>query len=747
MPLAPRAAAWALRMANLPGPFAAQEALSLTFPSSSRLDCRVYAALGADLSQPWYTWSWTDITAYVRFNDGISVTDGRRDFAGRTGPGTGGMRLDNRDGRFARRNPLSPYFGLLSKNTPIWATVDAGTGAKTRMQQFVNEWPVRWDKSARDSTVPIATAGILRRLSQGARFKSALRRAVLGSGPAAYWPLEDESDSTQAAPGISRGLPLAVTGSVEFGATIYPAGATGAVDLSTSGARLSGSTGLAAGVSTQWELECLVAFSPFPTGNPVGNRYTVLQVETPGGTYPAWGVVLINDIPTPTTYNLGIYYTDTAGTVAADYSNSGPMVAGQVYHFRMSLTQAGSNIAFSIYIDGVLQLAHSFLTGTLYAPTFITLNASAGSADPESKPACMSHVAIWTTNRTAPVSYLAADGYVGELATTRLARVCGEEGIAYLATSSSTVAMGAQPLATALEILRECEDAEGGTLYEVNWGLGYQSTLDRYNAPVAMTVDFDLGQVAEPPEPADDDQRTRNRWTVNRSFGSEYTAEKTTGPMGTGPEGPGLYDDQATVNVATDNQLPAQAGWRLHLGTVDEDRWPQIDLNFARAPALIDTWTALTYGSRVNFIHPPDDGPPDTIDAFIEGRFERWDTVVWRATLNTSPASPYDVYVVGDTTGNRGRVDAANSTLAADATSSDTTISVASPGALWRTGAVSFDINVAGERMTVTNISGGSSPQTFTVTRSVNGIVKAQSATVGGRSTKVSLWKPAVYAL
>jgi len=49
--------------------------------------------------------------------------------------------------------------------------------------------------------------------------------------------------------------------------------------------------------------------------------------------------------------------------------------------------------------------------------------------------------------------------------------------------------------------------------------------------------------------------------------------------------------------------------------------------------------------------------------------------------------------------------------------------------------------------MTVTNIAGGSSPQTFTVTRAVNGITKAQPATVGGIATKVSLWKPGVYAL
>ena len=139
--------------------------------------------------------------------------------------------------------------------------------------------------------------------------------------------------------------------------------------------------------------------------------------------------------------------------------------------------------------------------------------------------------------------------------------------------------------------------------------------------------------------------------------------------------------------------------------------------------------------------------PPDPPDLIIEGYTEHWNTKDWTATLTCSPASPYRVHVVASTDGNLGRVDAANSTLAADATSGDTTISVASPAALWRTGAVNFDIAVAGERMTVTNIAGGSSPQTFTVTRAVNGVTKAQPAAVGGIATKVSLWKPGVYAL
>jgi hypothetical protein len=52
-----------------------------------------------------------------------------------------------------------------------------------------------------------------------------------------------------------------------------------------------------------------------------------------------------------------------------------------------------------------------------------------------------------------------------------------------------------------------------------------------------------------------------------------------------------------------------------------------------------------------------------------------------------------------------------------------------------------FDVMCAGERMTVTDVSGTSSPQTFTVTRAVNGVSK--TLPVG---QPVTLFDQTVYA-
>ena len=48
-----------------------------------------------------------------------SITRGRPDESGQANPATCTWEWNNRDGRFSPRNPLSPYFGLLARNTPV----------------------------------------------------------------------------------------------------------------------------------------------------------------------------------------------------------------------------------------------------------------------------------------------------------------------------------------------------------------------------------------------------------------------------------------------------------------------------------------------------------------------------------------------------------------------------------------------------------------------------------------------------
>jgi adenosine/AMP kinase len=129
----------------------------------------------------------------------------------------------------------------------------------------------------------------------------------------------------------------------------------------------------------------------------------------------------------------------------------------------------------------------------------------------------------------------------------------------------------------------------------------------------------------------------------------------------------------------------------------------------------------------------------DDVNLIIVGYSETIDPFVHSITFNCMPAEPYTVAVY-DTA----RYDADGSTLTSNVTSTATSISATNTTTVWTTDATMFpfDIAVGGERMTVTNITGATTPQTMTVTRSVNGVVKAQTA-----GTEIVLWDTPRYAL
>src|SRR5690606_20473660 len=152
---------------------------------------------------------------------------------------------------------------------------------------------------------------------------------------------------------------------------------------------------------------------------------------------------------------------------------------------------------------------------------------------------------------------------------------------------------------------------------------------------------------------------------------------------------------------------------------------------------------AVDVGDRLVITDPSPDLPPDDISLLVIGYSEVLDQFEHVITYVCQPESPWHVGQV-ETTG-YDRVDTAGSELADGAASTDTELLVATTqGPVWTTDPddMPFDIFVAGERMTVTAVSGTSSPQTFTVTRSVNGVVKAHTA-----GSAVTIAEPVYIAL
>lgn len=74
--------------------------------------------------------AWTDITTdvFTRSNSGVSIERGRKDEGNRTDPAKAGFSLKNTNGTYSPRNPISPYYGLIGRNTPVRFSV---AGAST----------------------------------------------------------------------------------------------------------------------------------------------------------------------------------------------------------------------------------------------------------------------------------------------------------------------------------------------------------------------------------------------------------------------------------------------------------------------------------------------------------------------------------------------------------------------------------------------------------------------------------------
>ncbi|TMC49289.1 MAG: hypothetical protein E6J20_18105 [Chloroflexi bacterium] len=184
---------------------------------------------------------------------------------------------------------------------------------------------------------------------------------------------------------------------------------------------------------------------------------------------------------------------------------------------------------------------------------------------------------------------------------------------------------------------------------------------------------------------------------------------------------------------------------------MDEPRYPRIPVNIRRFAGTSATSVDLTnalltidIGDRLDVINPPGpEFPPDPISQIVQGYTETLGNFEHDIVFNCSPASPWNVGFIDDPV--YGHADTDGSTLAGDyPLGTEATLIVATTGAatgspLWTTDSTDFpfDINVGGERITVTNITGAASPQAFTVTRSVNGVVKGQT-----NNTDVRLWQP-----
>ncbi|TDC81910.1 hypothetical protein E1193_13490 [Micromonospora sp. KC606] len=722
----------------------------MSYATGDSLAVRVRIAFGASIAADPATWTWTDVTAWWHVPDDVTIGWGRSSGAEHAEFSTMSLTLKN-DGRFTAYNPLSPYWPNVRKWTPIEFDIDLGDGAgwRNRFSGFIRRWPLTWPgRSGLMALARIDAVGILGRIGRGQPpARSPMQRTISASSPVAYWPGEDGVLSSQAGAATSGVAPLTVGGVVEFQPVDDYVGLNGLTTRygTTALANLAGGGSLsaqlpaaavAATAGGPWTMHVAMQVNTFEA---LPADVVVLEWTTSGGTYTRWQIVV-----TTTNRTQVVAYTAAgAATTLIDHGSATPTFDT----YAVSASVSGGTVTVKLYRDAVTP--STTFAGSLGGITSVAVNPTRTTMTVD-MPA--GHLAVWAADSPPVARSGFIDSYGGfvresrrswqfEAATDRLVRLCAEDGVPLAMPAVPAIAvqrMGWQTPDRSQALHEECEAVDGGLLYESGFGLGYLPRSARYNPPVVLTIDADAGQLGSPFEPVDDDQRLRNQWTVERAEGSSATVAD---PVSIVLQG--RIEASVTLNLSSDAPLGDHAGWRLHLSTVDEPRYPAVSINLAAAPELATAWCSCRPGSRIQVVNPPEQNVPGTVDQIVVGATEVYrGRRSWRATMNVEPAAPW---LVATASGPQ-RAAAAGSTLAADITAGALSLSLTTTAdGLWTTKASAFplDLLVGGERVTVSAITGTSSPQPATVTaRAVNGVSRSWPA-----GTPVQVWSPAVVPL
>ncbi|MEU2889391.1 hypothetical protein [Streptomyces albidoflavus] len=563
----------------------------------------------------------------------------------------------------------------------------------------VDEWAPHWpwgDLSAPgydgEARTDITISGILRRLGQGQPpLQSALRRRIPIGLPLAYWPLEDEAGATSAASGLDAGVPLTVSG-LQFGASTSLASSDALPTIGSSGARIRAS--VRAGAEGTWSVQMMYNLASMPA-----SESTFLEVQLTKAT--PWTTLRVA-VTASTVKLYGINDAGSSSSMSLLDEVLSTRFAGGWRRFELVGETTGNSSSLRItwrYLDsGGGSTSYSF-TGRTGSVSRIDTMFGAGLSG-----MAIGHLSV------VPIAGINAydradDAFVGEVATVRMRRLAEEEGVplSVVGLNASSPPMGPQRIATLLELIQECADADGGVLTELRGapGLQYRSRDTLFNQPAMVTLDARANEIASPFSPVLDDQRTRNRVTVSREGGSSVTVEDEESIAESG-----IYDGSAQLNVAYDTQLEALAGWRLHLGTVRGMRYPQVGADLAIAPRLIDGWLSVDSGTRIDVTGLPPQHPQGTVPLMVEGTTETITPTRWTVRATCSPASPWTAGVVGDD--QLGRVDTDGTVLAGPVAAADGAILTrVTAGPTWTRAAseLPYVLNADGEEVTATAVA------------------------------------------
>ncbi len=657
---------------------------------STPLDGDTGGAIGLTVELYLGALGWTDISAFVLYRDSsqlVTNARGRPDEASAIQPQTSRLQINNRDKRFTPRNPTGPYYTYLTRNTPLRVSRLQNGVRRYRFHGEVPQWPTAADVSSTDIYINITAYGILRRLNQGTPpALSAMYRAFVKATAvpnlAAYWPCEDTVGAAAIGSAVSGGARMTFSATPTFAANSAFA-CSNPLPVVNSGIW----NGAVSAVAT-WTDNSVRFLIQIPSGGDTDGA-VVLRFQTTGGV--ASMELFYNTAGGGT---LGYRGFNASGTqlwsTSGILSPSGAGWNGMAAMLSLDLVASGSSVLRQLQGVVVGSFVGGTDNGTLAATSVGPVTRVIVDPNANLVGTTIGHISAQTVwddlNNIAPALF----ANNGDAATQRIQRLATEEALnlvtspGYSLNNDATV-MGNQTPATFLAMMQDSVKVDGGLLFEAadQLALVYRPLVTLYNQNTAyastshgLTLDYAQNQLSAQPVPRDDDFYTANDVTVQQVSGTSARAVQSSGALSIQPPpaGVGPYSTTLSLNTGSDATFAGQAttadyaGWRLHLGTVDEPRYPAVSINlrhpqFTGNLALMNAALSLDIGDVIQINNAPAWLPPDAPRMIVQGYSETMGTFEHDITFNCSPESPYRVAVFDDPV--LSRADTDGSTLAA----------------------------------------------------------------------------------
>lgn len=610
----------------------------------------------------------------------------------------------------------------------------------------VAAWPSNRDTTGGERTISITAADVTRRLADSPT-DSALRRAILNSPynsytPWVYWPLEE---GQAADPGTIQ----AAVGSGTVGFVLPSSGSTvpkleWAADKSLAGG-LQGPAVSGGGSLIFW-------LSPVTEAAAWSATWCWKQSYSDGGfcmltTASSHIQLAFSRAASSLTLNINQSVDGAGATTVMSYDFADKNDVEEWHLITLEAFQTGADYGFFLHIDGVQVDSHTQSPGTLDSLRRVQLFSVVDAA----QNTYFQHLIVYSSPSSIltlpPPEIFRAPflGHAGEHALVRAERLCNEESIDFAwigsgvdGTTDGTEPMGAQRPDAFLSLVQACAKVDNGMLYtqRTTGGFMFRTLETMYARDPWVTLSLSAGHFSPPWSGTADDQALVNDITVQRDQGGSYRHQLDDGSRmsvsSPASGGAGRKTGTADVNTETDAQLVSQAQWRVHLGTADEMRFSAIKLELARAVfrdaaglTLSGKLRDLSVGDLIALTGLTNEFLYDDLLQVVFGISKRIDQFTYDMTLVCRPGSRYRTFVLDSS-----YLDDEDTTLneALDTTETGVDVAIASAGRIWSAADQPYDLATGGERMTLTSLSGASSPQTFTVTRSVNGVVKEHTA-------------------